>query len=69
MYKRQPTYNAEHFQQFNKRIHRSGQQNKTETILIAAHKTWEEDVYKKLNSKLGKMENLLHILTALNNDN
>ena len=63
-----PTYNAEHFQQFNKRIYRAGQKNKTETILIAAQKTWEEDVYKKLDSKLGKMENLLHILTALNND-
>jgi len=63
-----PTYNAEHFQQFNKRIYRASQKEKTETILIAAHKTWEEDVYKKLNSKLGKMENLLHILTALNND-
>jgi|TARA_R110000796_G_scaffold17089_2_gene52868 SNF2 family DNA or RNA helicase len=62
-----PTYNAEHFQQFNKRIHRSGQKQKTETILIAAHKTWEEDVYTKLNTKLGKMENLLHILTELNN--
>ena len=62
-----PTYNAEHFQQFNKRIHRSGQKEKTETILIAAHKTWEEDVYTKLNTKLGKMENLLHILTELNN--
>ena len=63
-----PTYNAEHFQQFNKRIYRAGQKSKTETILIAAQKTWEEDVYKKLDSKLGKMENLLHILTALNND-
>ena len=62
-----PTYNAEHFQQFNKRIHRSGQKEKTETILIAAHKTWEEDVYTKLNTKLGKMENLLHILTEINN--
>ena len=62
-----PTYNAEHFQQFNKRIHRAGQKLKTETILIAAHKTWEEDVYTKLDTKLGKMENLLHILTELNN--
>ena len=63
-----PTYNAEHFQQFNRRIHRASQTQKTETILIAARKTWEEEVYKKLNGKLGKMENLLHILTELNNE-
>lgn len=62
-----PTYNAEHFQQFNRRIHRASQTQKTETILIAARNTWEEEVYKKLNGKLGKMENLLHILTELNN--
>ena len=57
-----PTYNAEHFQQFNQRIHRSGQTQKTETILIQAQNTWEPEVYKKLNTKLGRMENLLHIL-------
>ena len=60
-----PTYNAEHFQQFNRRIHRAGQTQKTETILIAARNTWEKEVYKKLNGKLGKMENLLHVLTKL----
>ena len=61
-----PTYNAEHFQQFNRRIHRSGQTSKTETILIAARDTWEESVYDKLNGKLGRMENLLHILSEVN---
>ena len=63
-----PTYNAEHFQQFNRRIHRAGQTQKTETILIAARNTWEEHVYEKLNGKLGKMENLLHILTRLSQE-
>ena len=62
-----PTYNAEHFQQFNRRIYRAGQSNKTETILIAARDTWEEKVYEKLNGKLGKMENLLHVLNKLHN--
>lgn len=62
-----PTYSAEQFQQFNRRIHRAGQKQKTETILIAAKDTWEKHVYKKLNGKLGKMENLLHILTELKN--
>ena len=57
-----PTYNAEHYQQFNQRIYRSGQTQKTETILIQARGTWEPEVYKKLNTKLGRMENLLHIL-------
>ena len=60
-----PTYNAEHFQQFNRRIHRAGQTKKTETILIAARDTWEEKVYEKLDGKLGKMENLLHVLNKL----
>ena len=63
-----PTYNAEHFQQFNRRIHRAGQTQKTETILIAARNTWEEHVYEKLDGKLGKMENLLHILSQLSQE-
>jgi len=60
-----PTYNAEHFQQFNQRIYRAGQTQKTETILIQARNTWEPEVYKKLNTKLGRMENLLHILKEI----
>jgi len=60
-----PTYNAEHFQQFNRRIHRAGQTQKTETILIAARDTWEEAVYEKLNTKMGRMENLLQVLCDL----
>ena len=53
-----PTYNAEHYQQFNRRIYRAGQTKRTEVIHIAADNTWETDVYKKLNGKLGRMENL-----------
>jgi len=60
-----PTYNAEHFQQFNRRIHRSGQTQKTETILISARNTWESEVYNKLNGKLNRMESLLNVLTEL----
>ena len=62
-----PTYNAEHFQQFNKRIYRAGQRHKTETILVTARNTWEENVYSKLNTKMGRMENLLHVLCELSN--
>ena len=62
-----PTYSAEQFQQFNRRIHRAGQTQKTETILICAKGTWEKQVYEKLNGKLGKMENLLHVLSETKN--
>lgn len=55
------TYNAEHFQQFNRRIYRAGQTQKTETILIAARDTKEIEVYEKLQGKLTRMEDLLSL--------
>ena len=60
-----PTYNAEHYVQFNRRIYRAGQTEKTEVIQIAAKDTWETDVYQKLETKTGKMENLLSVLKDL----
>jgi SNF2 family DNA or RNA helicase len=60
-----PTYNAEHYQQFNRRIYRAGQTQKTEIIHIAARDTWEPEVYTKLEGKLGRMEELLLILNNL----
>ena len=60
-----PTYNAEHYQQFNRRIYRAGQTLRTEVIQIAARNTWEPEVYEKLQSKLSRMENLLQILNKL----
>ena len=60
-----PTYNAEHYQQFNRRIYRAGQEKRTEVIRIAAEDTWETEVYEKLENKLSKMETLLHILNKL----
>ena len=63
-----PTYNAEQFQQFNRRVHRAGQDKKTETILISARDTWEGIVYNKLNTKLGRMENLLTVLCELSDE-
>ena len=59
-----PTYNAEHFQQFNRRIYRAGQTKKTETICIAARDTQEIDVYEKLNGKLTRMDDLLALFHA-----
>lgn len=60
-----PTYNAEHYQQFNRRIYRAGQDKRTVVIHIAAEETWEPAVYEKLQNKLERMENLLHIMKEL----
>ena len=60
-----PTYNAEHYQQFNRRIYRAGQTEKTEVIQIAARNTWEPDVYEKLSGKIERMDELLGILNKL----
>lgn len=57
-----PTYNAEHFKQFNHRVYRSGQTQRTETILIAARGTQEELVYQKLHDKLDSMDTLLALI-------
>jgi SNF2 family DNA or RNA helicase len=62
-----PTYNAEHYQQFNRRIYRAGQTKRTEVIRIAAEGTWETDVFDKLEGKLARMEDLLTTLNTLNN--
>ena len=60
-----PTYNAEHYQQFNRRIYRAGQTEKTEVIQIAARGTWEPEVYDKLQGKVDRMDELLGILNKL----
>jgi SNF2 family DNA or RNA helicase len=57
-----PTYNTEHFIQFNARINRSGQEKQTETILLAARNTIDEKVYDTLDSKLSSMQILLDLL-------
>ncbi len=57
-----PTYNAEHYKQFNHRIYRAGQTRKTETIHITARGTIDEKVFDKLNSKLTSMQLLLDLL-------
>jgi SNF2 family DNA or RNA helicase len=61
-----PTYNAEHYQQFNRRIYRAGQTQRTEVIHIAARDTWEPQVYEKLSGKVERMEDLLSLLKTLN---
>jgi SNF2 family DNA or RNA helicase len=57
-----PTYNAEHYKQFNHRIYRAGQRRKTETIHIIGRNTIDEKVFSKLDSKLTSMQLLLDLL-------
>lgn len=57
-----PTYNAEHFKQFNHRVYRAGQQQRTETILISARGTHESKVYDTLDRKLSSMNTLLTLI-------
>lgn len=63
-----PTYNSEHFTQFNARINRAGQDKRTETILVCARNvkrhqsTIDEEVYDRLDGKLDSMQLLLDLL-------
>lgn len=57
-----PTYNAEHYQQFCRRIYRAGQTQRTETIHISAVDTIDSKVYKILKEKTTKMSDLLDML-------
>lgn len=54
-----PTYNLEHFAQGNHRIYRTGQREKTETIVVVAEGTIDEKVFKALASKRVRMDALL----------
>lgn len=57
-----PTHNLEHYLQGSKRIHRIGQKEKTETIVVVAPNTIDEQVYAALNTKDTKMTTLLAYL-------
>lgn len=57
-----PTYNLEHFLQGLKRIHRIGQTEKTETIVIVAKGTIDEVVWQALQDKRVRMDELLESL-------
>ena len=57
-----PTSNLEHYQQGLKRIHRIGQTEKTETIMVVAPGTVEEKVYEALLNKSVRMSSLLEYL-------
>lgn len=57
-----PTPNLEHYQQGLKRIHRIGQSQKTETIMVVAENTIERQVYDSLLAKNVRMDSLLEYL-------
>lgn len=57
-----PTHNLEHYLQGLKRIHRIGQKEKTETIMVIAPGTVEERVYESLCAKNVKLTTLLNYL-------
>lgn len=57
-----PTYNLEHFLQGLKRIHRIGQTEKTETIVVVAEGTIDEKVWLVLKDKDAKQGDLLGLL-------
>lgn len=54
-----PTYNLEHFLQGLKRVHRIGQTERTETIVVVAEGTIDEAVWQALQDKSVKMVDLL----------
>ena len=54
-----PTYNLEHFRQGLKRVHRIGQRQKTETIVIVAEDSRDENAWDALQYKGKNMDALL----------
>jgi SNF2 family DNA or RNA helicase len=60
-----PTYDLEHFKQGSKRMHRLGQTQKTETIIVVAKGTIDEKVYAMMTKKDGRMTNLLSLFETL----
>lgn len=60
-----PTYDLEQFAQGSKRMHRLGQTQKTETIIVIAKGTIDEKVYDMMTTKDGRMKNLLSLFETL----
>jgi hypothetical protein len=59
-----PTHNLEHYLQGLKRIHRIGQSQRTETIVIVAEGTIDEKVWDVLQQKDVKQQDFLELLCA-----
>lgn len=59
-----PTYQPDVFKQFNARIDRVGQTEKTETIMVCATDTVDERVYRAMDKKMSSMELFLSLMEA-----
>lgn len=57
-----PTFNAEHYIQFNARIDRIGQDKKSEVICIAAEGTYEEKAFARVQGKVDNQQGVLDML-------
>lgn len=60
-----PTWNAEHYEQFNHRIYRAGQTEKTETVHVCAKDTLDERVYAALHRKVSSMDLLRTLVETI----
>jgi hypothetical protein len=60
-----PTINLEHFAQGWKRVHRIGQTEKTETIVVIAEGTLDEKVWRAMQGKETNMADFLNELKEL----
>ncbi len=60
-----PTYDLEHFKQGSKRMHRLGQTQKTETIIVVAKGTIDDKVLEMMEGKNARMTNLLDLFESL----
>ena len=60
-----PTYNAEHYKQFNHRIYRNGQRQRTQTINVGYEGTKEVLAYANVSGKLENQHNLLDLMFKL----
>lgn len=54
-----PTLRTEAFLQFNKRVHRGGQNKETDTIFICSKDTKEEQVYEMLQNEQSSLSDML----------
>lgn len=60
-----PIFNAELFEQLNRRIYRTGQADKTETIVLLGKDTVDEQVWAKLTGKVETQNTALELLKML----
>lgn len=60
-----PTYELERFEQFNRRIYRAGQTQRTEFLFIAAENTVDTKAYARLTQKADAQNDLITLLKSL----